>query len=57
MLKVALRRLQYARANVIGALLSKFDSNQAGYGYGYGYGYGEYEYHSYGVKALPAAKG
>lgn len=53
-LKVALRRLQYARANVIGALLSKFDSNQAGYGYGYGYG--EYEYHSYGVKALPAAK-
>jgi polysaccharide biosynthesis transport protein len=52
--KVALRRLQYARANVIGALLSKFDSSQTGYGYGYGYG--EYEYHSYGLKELPSAK-
>ena len=52
--KVALRRLQGARANVIGALLSKFDSSQTGYGYGYGYG--EYEYHSYGLKELPSAK-
>lgn len=52
--KVALRRLQFARANVIGALLSKFDSSQTGYGYGYGYG--EYEYHSYGLKELPSAK-
>ena len=52
--KVALRRLQNARANVIGALLSKFDSSQTGYGYGYGYG--EYEYHSYGLKELPSAK-
>jgi polysaccharide biosynthesis transport protein len=49
--KVALKRLQFARANLIGALLSKFDSSQTGYGYGYGYG--DYEYHSYGVKALP----
>ena len=52
--KVALRRLQNARANVIGALLSKFDPSQTGYGYGYGYG--EYEYHSYGLKELPSAK-
>jgi polysaccharide biosynthesis transport protein len=52
--KVALRRLQNARANVIGALLSKFDSSQTGYGYGYGYG--EYEYHSYGLKELPSAQ-
>jgi polysaccharide biosynthesis transport protein len=44
--KVALRRLQMARANVIGALLNKFDAKQTGYGYGYGYG--DYEYHSYG---------
>jgi polysaccharide biosynthesis transport protein len=42
--KVAYRRLQMARASVIGALLNKFDSKQAGYGYGYG----NYEYHSYG---------
>lgn len=52
--KVALRRLQGARANVIGALLSKFDSSQTGYGYGYGYS--DYEYHSYGLKELPSAK-
>ncbi len=50
--KVALRRLNMARASVIGALLTKFNSKQSGYGYGYGYG--EYEYHSYGAKELPA---
>lgn len=51
--KVALRRLHMARANVIGALLNKFDQNQTGYGYGYGYG--EYEYHSYGAPQLPSS--
>jgi polysaccharide biosynthesis transport protein len=49
--RVALRRLQYARANVIGALLNKFDIKLTGYGYGYGYG--DYSYHSYGTKELP----
>jgi polysaccharide biosynthesis transport protein len=49
--RVALRRLQVGRANVIGALLSKFDVVQSGYGYGYGYG--DYNYHSYGQKELP----
>jgi polysaccharide biosynthesis transport protein len=44
--KVALKRLQYARANLVGALLSKFDAKMSGYGYGYGYG--DYDYHSYG---------
>ncbi len=49
--KVALKRLQLARANVIGALLNKFDAKQTGYGYGYG----EYDYHSYGeTLQLPA---
>jgi capsular exopolysaccharide synthesis family protein len=52
--KVALRRLQYARANMIGVLLSKFDAAQSGYGYGYGYG--DYDYHSYGIKQLPSAQ-
>jgi polysaccharide biosynthesis transport protein len=52
--KVALKRLQFARANVIGALLNKFDAKETGYGYGYGYG--DYEYHSYGdTPRLPAA--
>jgi polysaccharide biosynthesis transport protein len=51
--KVALKRLQLARANVIGALLNKFDAKQTGYGYGYG----EYDYHSYGeTLQLPAQK-
>jgi polysaccharide biosynthesis transport protein len=55
--KVALKRLQLARANVVGALLNKFDSKQTGYGYGYGYG--DYEYHSYGntPPQLPSSKG
>lgn len=45
--KVALKRLQFARANVIGVLLSKFDAKLSGYGYGYGYG--DYDYHGYGT--------
>ncbi len=54
--KIALKRLHYARANVIGAILNKFDVKETGYGYGYGYG--EYDYHSYGTTpALPSAKG
>ena len=48
--KVALRRLEMARANIVGALLNKFDQKQVGYGYGYG----EYDYHSYGADNLPA---
>jgi succinoglycan biosynthesis transport protein ExoP len=53
-LKVALKRLQFTRATIIGAALNKFDSRQTGYGYGYGYGYGAYEYHSYGPKQITA---
>ncbi len=54
--KIALKRLQFARANIVGALLNKFDAKQTGYGYGYGYG--DYEYHSYGgTPQLPSAKG
>jgi polysaccharide biosynthesis transport protein len=47
----ALRRLQMARANVIGSLVTKFDAKSAGYGYGYGYAYGStygYGGYSYG---------
>lgn len=52
--RVALRRLQFARANIVGVLLNKFDIAETGYGYGYGYG--DYEYHSYGAKELSAPK-
>lgn len=46
--RIALRRLQMARGNVIGALLCKFDAHQAGDGYGYGYS--GYDYYSYGAQ-------
>jgi polysaccharide biosynthesis transport protein len=49
--RIAMKRLQFARANVIGAILNKFDIKATGYGYGYGYG--DYSYHSYGSKELP----
>jgi succinoglycan biosynthesis transport protein ExoP len=53
--RIALKRLQMARANVIGALLNKFDAKETGYGYGYGYG--DYDYHSYGnTPQLPSAR-
>ncbi len=42
--KMALRQLAASRANILGAVLTKFDAKQVGYGsygsYGYGYGYG-----------------
>jgi hypothetical protein len=40
----ALKRLQFARGPVIGAVLTKFDAKSAGYGYGYGYGSDGYTY-------------
>jgi len=53
--RIALKRLQMARANVIGALLNKFDAKETSYGYGYGYG--DYEYHSYGeTPKLPSGR-
>jgi len=51
-LKVAHKRLQFARAHIIGATLTKFNSGISRYGSDYGYG-GE-EYHSYGVKQISA---
>lgn len=47
--KLAVRRLHFARAPIVGALLSKFDTRQVGYGYSYG----GYEYHSYGDRDAP----
>jgi Mrp family chromosome partitioning ATPase len=39
----ALKRLQLSRANLIGAVLTKYDSAKVSYGYGYGEGH-EYRY-------------
>jgi succinoglycan biosynthesis transport protein ExoP len=50
--EAGLKRLQQARANVLGMVLSKYDLTRANYGYGYGYGYSyNYAYqYSYGGK-------
>ncbi len=48
--RMALRRLLQAQANILGAVLTKFDAQTAGYGYGYGYGYA-YAY-QYGQRQL-----
>lgn len=48
----AVKRLQFARAPVIGAVLTKFDARSAGYGYGYGYGYESYGYGSVRSQAV-----
>ncbi|MGX1308060.1 succinoglycan biosynthesis transport protein ExoP [Amorphus suaedae] len=43
----ALKRLHFARADVLGAVLNKFNLKTSGFGYGYGYGTDEY--YSYGA--------
>ena len=53
----ALKRLQYARGNIIGAVLTKFDAKSAGYGYGYGYGQSAYGYGNERRLAGPQASG
>jgi hypothetical protein len=55
--KGALKRLQFARARMIGAVMNKCDfrANHAyGYGYGYGGGHAALEYYGYGHKNRPA---
>jgi capsular exopolysaccharide synthesis family protein len=39
--KAALKRLNFARAQMLGAVINKLNTTKAGYTYGYGYGYGE----------------
>ena len=39
--RIAIGRLRSAHANIIGAVLTKFESKRAAYGYSYGYGYGD----------------
>jgi capsular exopolysaccharide synthesis family protein len=47
--QAAIKRLLSARARLLGAVLTKFDSRSSGYGYGYGgYGYDSYNYYGYG---------
>jgi polysaccharide biosynthesis transport protein len=52
--EAALKRLRHSRANVLGAVMTKFDMSKASYGYGYGYDY-QYSY-SYGATPEQAAE-
>lgn len=55
----ALKRLYFARGQMVGVVLNKFDAGKAGfsygYGYGHGYGYGEAGYYGYGADPAVAA--
>jgi succinoglycan biosynthesis transport protein ExoP len=50
----ALKRLQLSRANLIGAVLTKYDAKRVSYGYGYGEGH-EYRYEYSGSTAKAEA--
>lgn len=56
MVMAALKRLHFARARMIGAVMNKCELRPGyGYGgYGYGYGYGALEYYGYGQQNAPA---
>ena len=54
LIRGSLKRLQGARAPVIGTVLTKFDAKRAGYGYGYGYGYGAGYGYGFGYGQPPA---
>jgi ATPases involved in chromosome partitioning len=48
--EAGLKRLQHARANVLGMVLTKFDMTRSSYGYGYGYSYNYAYQYEYGAK-------
>jgi polysaccharide biosynthesis transport protein len=49
--KAALKRLHFARAQAVGVVLNKFDVRAANYAY-HSYAYGALEYYGYGTKSL-----
>lgn len=55
-LRGALRRLQMARAQTIGLVLTKFNASTSGYGYGYGYSGGYDPVEEQAESARPAKK-
>jgi polysaccharide biosynthesis transport protein len=46
-IKAALKRLHFARAQMVGVVLNKFDMRAANYAY-HSYGYGALQYYGYG---------
>lgn len=49
--KAALKRLHFARAQMLGVLLNKFNARDVGHTYGYGYGGADY--YGYGAEVTP----
>jgi capsular exopolysaccharide synthesis family protein len=47
LIRAAVKRLQFSRASLIGAVITRFDARSS-YGYGYGYGYGNGYGYGYG---------
>jgi succinoglycan biosynthesis transport protein ExoP len=54
--RTAVKRLMFARAQIVGVVVNKLNTRRAGYGYGYGYGYGKEEGAYYGVTSKPAER-
>jgi succinoglycan biosynthesis transport protein ExoP len=52
--KAALKRLHFARAQMVGVILNKFDMHAANYAY-QSYGDGALQYYGYGTKSTPKA--
>jgi Mrp family chromosome partitioning ATPase len=52
--KAALKRLHFARAQMVGVVLNKFDMHATNYAY-HSYGYGGLQYYGYGTKSVPKA--
>ncbi|HUE45516.1 MAG TPA: polysaccharide biosynthesis tyrosine autokinase, partial [Aestuariivirgaceae bacterium] len=53
----ALKRLSFARAEVVGVVFNKFDTSQTLYGYGCGDGYGDDGFDGYGDRTVPRLPG
>ena len=54
--RAALKRLHFARAQMIGVMANKVDMSGRAYGYGYGYGYGDDSYYGVDKPALVGEK-
>ncbi len=55
LVRAAVKRLRFARARLVGTVLSKFDADRSGYTYSYAYNY-SYDYASGGVHAAKPPK-
>lgn len=55
LVRAAVKRLRFARARLVGTVLSKFDTDKSGYTYSYSYNY-SYDYAGGGIDAAKTSK-